>query len=338
MRLKNSPYNRILRHIIFWILCYLALTIEDYTFYPNWRRSFAVNFINVIFFIPILYTNLYKLIPKLLFQGRYFFYTLISGVAIAAIVSLINFFNFYFFNSPYYLSDRAFIAVITELIAIYTFTTALKFIQMYYVSESQLKELHNENLRIELNLLKNQVNPHFLFNTLNNIYFLAGKNSEQMQDAVLKLSELLSYQLYNNKEELVSLNQELDNLKNYIELEQLRVEDTVIVKAVLTTDVTNKKIAPMLLLPLVENAFKHGTDLVIDNPEINIQAVIDNNRLKFTCDNFFRNKTTEISLKGIGLQNVQRRLELLYNGKHDFTVIKKNNTFSVYLSIQLNED
>jgi len=198
-------------------------------------------------------------------------------------------------------------------------------------------DLKSQNLNSELALLKSQISPHFLFNTLNNIHTLVYKKSDNAHEAVMKLSSLMRYVLYESDDKKVEASKEMDYLKSYIELEKLRMTNPEQVAFNMEGDYHTKKIAPMILIPFIENAFKHSNK----NREGNyIKVSLDYNSetLRFTCENSFQPKTDETKDKtgGIGLKNVSRRLELIYPNNYQLEVSENNNIFKVDLSLNLN--
>ena len=203
--------------------------------------------------------------------------------------------------------------------------------------EKKQKEIIAEQLAIKLKFLRSQINPHFIFNVLANLVSLARKKSEQMESALIMLSDLMRYMLYESDEKKVNLLTEAGYLKSYIELQKLRFGDDVMIEVVI--DLPERQlqygIEPMLLIPFVENAFKHGMDL--DDPLIMIQLGINNGVLEFDVMNKFSINSNENKdeSSGIGLENVQSRLELLYPKEHDLIINKKDKLFHVYLTLQL---
>jgi sensor histidine kinase YesM len=330
--------KKIVYHTLFWLACWVLLSIEDYAYYPYLLRNFKTNLINTLLFIPAIYLNLYILIPALLQKKKYWQYTFLSVVIIAAIVVVANQLQYISIRVVYYKSVQAFIAVGTELLTLYIFTTVLKFIQNYYRSQTTVKELSNKNLEMELGLLKSQVNPHFLFNTLNNLYFLINKKPAQAQEVVLKLSDLLSHQLYDNTKEQIELKKEVENLRNYIELEKIRNQDSVLINYEFPANLNGERIAPMLLLPLIENAFKHGNTSATKTCFINCSLDLHEHVLHFHCENSFQNNATVKENSGIGLYNVKRRLELLYPNSHEFNVLQSDSIYQLNLTINLDEN
>lgn len=199
------------------------------------------------------------------------------------------------------------------------------------------KENENENLKTELSLLRSQVSPHFMFNVLNNMVSLARKKSDILEPSLIKLSSLMRYMLYETNEEKVSLEKEIDYLHSYIDLQQQRFGKKLTVNVTIDAVDGQYQIEPMLLVPFVENAFKHGTGLIEDSIiEINLSA--QRNILQFTVRNKYDPLSKDIkdTSSGIGLNNVMRRLNLLYANEHTLLITKENNWFVVSLQIKIN--
>jgi len=199
--------------------------------------------------------------------------------------------------------------------------------------EQKKDEIEHEKINTELSFLKSQVNPHFFFNTLNNIYSLAVIGSEQTAPAIMKLSSIMRYILTETQTNLVPLQNEIDFITNFIDLQSVRLTDKVKVNFKAEGDVEPIQIAPLLFIPFIENAFKYGISTK-EKTVIEIYMLAANNKLSFTVSNTIvqaiRGETT-----GIGINNVKRRLELLYPGKHDLRVEEQNNQFIVHLDIEL---
>lgn len=245
--------------------------------------------------------------------------------------------NSFILNNDFYIGQYGFFVLLRDFLQLFLLTTAIKFITHWYENDRQIKDLKNHNLQSELMLMKSQVNPHFLFNTLNSIYYLIGKKPEQGQEAVLKLSDLLSHQLYDNKKDRIELQKELENLRNYIALQEIRYTDTIKIKTYYSPTINGELIAPMLLLPLVENAFKHGNTSATERCFIDLAVRMEAHQLFFHCTNSTRENAKKIAEEGIGVNSVKRRLELLYPGKHKFHVTTSHDVYSVELTLQLNE-
>jgi len=194
-----------------------------------------------------------------------------------------------------------------------------------------VQNLKSEKSKTELSLLKSQINPHFFFNTLNNLYALTVKNSKQAPDVILKLSDMMRYTIYEGEKETVKLGDEIDYLNNYIELHKIRYKKTVEITFKHEID-TNLSIAPLLFIILLENAFKHGIETLTENAFIHINLYEDTDFINFKIENNFDPK--EISeTKGIGLSNLKCRLALIYPKKHELDSCQENNTYKVTLKI-----
>jgi LytS/YehU family sensor histidine kinase len=187
----------------------------------------------------------------------------------------------------------------------------------------------------ELELLKGQIHPHFLFNTLNNLYSLSIQNSEKTSEVIIKVSDLLNYIIYDCRSEKVSLEKELDFINSYIELEKLRYDESLKLSISISGDYKNKYIAPMILHSFIENSFKHGASKTTENSWIDIFLNVNDECITFKVAN---NKATDsgISNAGIGIVNVKKRLMLLYPDLHKLEINETENTYSVFLEISLN--
>ncbi|GAB3983627.1 hypothetical protein GCM10028806_57120 [Spirosoma terrae] len=230
----------------------------------------------------------------------------------------------------------AMMAGLRGAITIGGFAVAIKLIKVWYLKQQAYQQIDREKLQAELELLKSQVHPHFLFNTLNNLYSLTLNKSDHASAVVLKLSDLLRYMLYECNVPAVSLKKELDFLRNYIALEQLRYGDRLDMSVSISGDHEHKLIAPLLLIPFLENAFKHGTSEQLEQAWMHVELSVQGTTLKFKVINSRETMPHEETYTGgIGLQNVQKRLQLLYPNKHDLRIVAGEETFMVMLSVEL---
>lgn len=219
------------------------------------------------------------------------------------------------------------------------FSLGLKLIQKQSVSEKRQQELEKQKINSELAFLKNQVSPHFFFNTLNNIYSLVEINTKDAQKAILKLSKLMRYLLYESEGGKTQLSQEIDFMEHYIDLMRLRLSPKVEVNIRTSQNSLNHKIPPLLFIPFIENAFKHGISYR-QKSFIKIYMQTEKNKVSFICMNSLgKTKNDEIDNKhsGIGLENVRKRLNLLFPGKHILNIDETGETFTVSLEIELNK-
>jgi LytS/YehU family sensor histidine kinase len=215
-------------------------------------------------------------------------------------------------------------------------STAVRMGLDWIKAEKLADEKINENLKTELSLLRSQVSPHFMFNVLNNMVALARKKSDLLEPSLIKLSSLMRYMLYDVDGEKVTLEKEIDYLESYIDLQKQRMSKNVRIHTDFTRVDRNYEIEPMLLIPFVENAFKHGA-VMIENPEISIDLTANGRDLLFIVKNRFAEDSLEIKDKtsGIGLTNVKRRLNLLYGKNHHLIIDRKDGWFSISLHIKL---
>ena len=200
-----------------------------------------------------------------------------------------------------------------------------------------LKEKETAHLRTELNFLRSQINPHFLFNILNNLTSLARKKSERLEPAIISLSQIMRYMLYDSSDNKVPLAMEIEFLENYINLQKLRFGKELIVECSFSKNIHNCLIGPMLFIPLVENAFKYGTENIHDNLiMIDLSVPKDQSKLCFQVINFYVAAESNAGKgAGVGLKNIQRRLELLYPQKHELIISTTESRYTVMLSLDL---
>lgn len=310
-----------------------------YFLYGNSALSFAKVLdvlVGLLINIFIFYFNWYVLISRYLARNRILLYiaaVLTTLVAIAIVRAPLDFYLFREFNremTQLYSSERILQYIMGGLVLVFI-SSALKVTGNYIRNERRNKELETQKLTAELAFLKSQVNPHFLFNTLNNIYSLAYQQHPETPDAIMKLSLLMRYMLYESNDALVSLEKEVDHIHNFIALQKLRLREQTSIRFNIEGELQGKQIAPMLLMTLVENAFKHG---LVSKNEIGIilNLVVREDSLLFsTINNTSQHKKRDFG--GIGLENLKRRLNLLYDKQHDLTFEEKEGTFYATLKL-----
>jgi sensor histidine kinase YesM len=270
------------------------------------------------------------------FEQRKFVWYLVYSIGSSIIVAFLFLFIltlFYkqleIFNNRYLLPQIAGTFIIAQCGCL------IRGFENWFTDITFKKELENQNLRNELEILKSQVNPHFLFNTLNNIDSLIHTSAKHASDALVTLSDILRYMIYETSVDKVPLDKEINYIQNYIKLQSLRFRNHDYVKISLPEMCQGSSIAPVLLIPLIENAFKHSKDIG-KYPVIDLLLTCKNNSLLFTCANTIKNTHSEGNPnKGIGLENTRRRLELLYPGKHQLSISKEDNMYKVELQIDL---
>ncbi len=227
------------------------------------------------------------------------------------------------------------ISTFVELVFVVGIAVAVKQYRLAQQAKEKEKGLVKEKLEAELKFLRTQTNPHFLFNTLNNIYALARKKSDDTADVVMKLSKLLRFMLYESKKDRISIADELRMLHDYIELEKIRYNERLTIRFTRSVDDESQPIAPLILLPFVENAFKHGAGETRFNSFINISTDLQKGQLKFIIENSKEDDGEENITENIGLSNVRRQLELMYP-EHFLDIENRKDVFKINLTINLN--
>jgi LytS/YehU family sensor histidine kinase len=208
-------------------------------------------------------------------------------------------------------------------------------VEYWYKEQNRKQIAMKDKVEAELKLLKSQIHPHFLFNTLNNIYSLALQKSDQAPDAVLKLSELLDYLIYHGEHDKVSLQQEIHFIRNYLELENLRYGERLEVDFRIEGDTKSVELAPFLLIPLVENSFKHGISKSRNNQRLTIKLVITGKNLEFYIENTVPAKHAgEKSTGGMGLINLKKRMDHLYHDQYSFEIHDNGTRYGVLLKLK----
>ncbi|WP_157716134.1 sensor histidine kinase [Roseivirga echinicomitans] len=225
----------------------------------------------------------------------------------------------------------------SDFLVVYGLSTCLFFINEWYIKERKLRELETQKLQAELDLLKGQINPHFLFNALNTVHVLIKKDQDLARQTLERFSDLLSHQIYEVNNEVIPLKNEIDNLSNYIHLQKMRFENQMEVKWKVNGKLSDLVISPMLFLNFVENAFKHGDNVENGRVMIEIRMSVMERRMDFTCSNSIVAGKKQGNVLGVGIANVKRRLELIYPERHELTIGQTENLFSVHLILKLDE-
>jgi len=342
--------SRLLSHILFWV-AYIGFFILQYSLFKKSDvpiTSTAGSLIlTAIIDIAAAYFTVYYLLPHFLFKKKYVLFGLLfilsAGIAIIGQRALMYYISYPLFYPEWVDEAGSFwkINPFYSLLNIYTVVglfASIKLVKYWFENQQMKSELENKNKTSELALLRTQLNPHFLFNTLNNIDALILTNPEKASDAIIKLSDIMRFMLYDTNTDVVLLDKEINYLKSYIALQQMRYKDPKFVKFTNEGNCNGKTIAPMLFIPFVENAFKHGTKNV-KSPGIEIYLSCKEDSVNFDVINHF-DGTQEINkdkTPGIGLANTKRRLELLYPGKHELRITKDNGFYTSSLKIYYNK-
>ena len=321
-RLDSWVDNKIVQNLFIWIFVLLIFTMIIQA-----ENRVLTSLIFISFIIPPIYISNLKVLP-LFFKGK---------IKSAIFLFLINI-AFFTFLGTLFLSEffenfhlKMILNVFGGIILVLFFATSLKLARDSFTRRQQEKEA-------ELKLLKAQLNPHFLFNTLNNLYGLSVIKSDKLPGLMLKLSDLLRYSLYETSAVLVPLEKEIKYLENYISLEKIRLEDKTDIKFEVSGNLSSIKIAPMLFIVFVENAFKHLGILNDGTSSVFVKITENNDEIHFSCINTIdetetQNHELEKGKSGIGLQNAKKRLSLLYADKHQLKIEKKANLYCVNLKL-----
>ncbi|MEM7086860.1 MAG: sensor histidine kinase [Bacteroidota bacterium] len=330
-------------HIIGWLVFFL-LPIGFAL--PKIEGTLTLVFISrLLLGMIVFYANYLVLIPQLLLKKKIFLYIFVS-ISFLILVNVIHFqYTFIprfqvvpeFINRSergiMFKSVRYFVPGMV-MFAFFLLGGTVGLVKNFYQRDKIFKEREIEKTLTELQFLKNQLNPHFLFNSLNSIYSLVRNKSQQAPEAVITLSELMRYMLYEANEKKLPLSKEIDYIKNYITLQRLRLLNSECVTLLIKGDYEGKKIYPLLLISYIENAFKYGTDFK-GNTDIAIVIEIIDEKLSFKVNNIIGTYSKDEKSSGIGLDNIKNRLELLYPDLHTLTINKEDGRYFVNLELIL---
>lgn len=328
-----------LHHVLFWMLVFAVWYFLRYQDYSTSHVAMNVTMIKVTDLAILVYITNYVLIPRLLYRQRYISFTICFVLMIFASSLLKMFILAKVMNAPallnfsHDLKTRIYDNVIPHFFLV-TAGAAIRLMFDYFRLQQRMMETAKEKAEAELNFLKSQINPHFLFNSINAVYFLIDKQNQEARDSLHKFSGMLRYQLYEVNGSRVPIEKELQYLEDYVHLQKLRKDDQYQVSLSHTTSVQHFSIEPLLLIPFVENAFKHVSAFTGKPNYIRISLDHKDSTLLFTIENSREERLQVDQYGGIGLKNVQRRLELLYPGKHTLQIEKTDDLFRVTLSLQ----
>ena len=337
---RRLTKNRVLQHVLFWCLSFLVLL-------NILKVSSDVKQIDLIytaiFHLPIfliVYMNLQVLIPRFLEKGKYaiygFFVLLLIAVGAGFYILLFGNWIDYIFRGYYFIAYYSFWDISIYFAVFLVLTSLLHLARGWF----RVKELETEKNETELKALRSQINPHFLFNSLNSIYSLARKNSDVVPEKVVQLSDLLRHVIYESNAKTIPLEKEIEMIRNYIDLQNLRTPDSEKIEMKIQGDLKEKEIAPLLFLPFVENSFKHGMKGGGENVFVRIDIQVQKDFLLFDIENS-KGKRTDIQenkYNGVGIENVRKRLELIYPEKYSLKIFDKQDTFKVTLNLKITEN
>jgi sensor histidine kinase YesM len=358
---SDEPRYRIRRHLAFWVFWWLFQAVLYSVIGYSGKPAYGLRLLNstleslvyMTAHISLSYALMYFVIPRFLLKQRYWLTALwvtvcfLGAAAISVILSatIIPEIQEWILNDypnaramRMRASTRFHLSLLAGLrggITIGGIAASIKLMKHWYVKEQRNLQLQKENAESQLQLLKAQVHPHFLFNTLNNIYSHTQKTAPVASQLVMGLSDMLRFMLYECNQPQVPLSKELKLIQDYISLEQIRYDDHLDVHTDLPTNTENLVIAPLLLLPLVENCFKHGTSHMLEQPWLSLQVTLENGRMYVKLMNGKADGSPTTNYRGIGILNVRKRLSLIYPGKHELTITDEQDVFIVNLWLQL---
>lgn len=331
--------HRWVLHVLFWIVVLF--------WYVGFYSRQSDNYIQTIFFVglalPITiitsYFVNYFLIPRFLLREKYgyfllyFIYTLIGSIFLEMVTSVASFYLVAELKTKN-MSPASFDSffMLTSLLAVVFLGMTIKLLLHWRHTKEENQRLMLEKIEKELKFLKAQLNPHFLFNTLNNLYYLTTQKSDLAPAAILQLSEILDYSLYSSRDPFVPLEKEWQQVQNYIALESLHYEDRISIESAITGDINRQIISPMLLVTLIENAFKHGVSKSQGKAWIKLHVNCDNQAIRVSLKNSYQSPGS--GKAGIGMENLHRQLNILYPGKHDLDIdINNPGVFALNLCL-----
>lgn len=352
-RLKYNTTTKILIHSIIWCFIMVTFLISFYESFLVMNLDFYVQWFTGIM---LFYFNYFYLVPKLLLQKKYWTFVTI----VLSIITLFTVIRILYFLPEFkeFEPQKIFNATGQEIIRplrmqrkdpairrifpsiFYVFiiasSTVLRTLSGFYDNEQNKLIAEANRTTTELTYLRKQTNPHFLFNALNSIYSLAYKKSDLVPDAIVTLSEMMRYMLYETDNKTVPLEKEINYIKNYIELQKLRLNNIENIFINIHGQTSNKQIEPLLLISFIENAFKYGTDYK-GVAHVKIKINITDSVLDFWIENRMEHYVKDVENSGIGLNNIESRLNLLYPDTHQLTITETEINYSVHLNLILDE-
>ena len=332
-------------HLLFWLV-YFSFFFYQISNRPRTEDiPFLEIFINALshtlFLAVVAYLNYFIILPRYFNSKNGMKYTLefaiMATLVLAAYIPLKRLIvDGYTHHEGFYYSNRFAIGSFVTSVLVSAFVASLRFFTEWQELEEQKTKFKNEKLTAELKFLRNQINPHFLFNTLNNLYSLAYSNSPQTTEVISRLSQMMRYMVYDCNHDTVSLEKEIEYIKNYISLEKLRLNNNTPIDFEIKGDPGTKYIMPLLLIPFLENAFKHG---VSNNQASWIKASLDcsTNTISLQVKNSINSKNgaSASSNSGVGLENLKRRLVLNYPDKHKLEFNASDHQYNANLEVKL---
>lgn len=343
-RLIHFFTKREVYHTLFWLGLLLLLTTIEWESRSSDQSFFFTltnEVVNVCFYAVIVYFNTAYLLPNYLSKNKFLTYCgllLLATILLTPLKMIVFYFKFE--DQP---AAQASLIRNQNWYFVFMFlfgagSSVVKIITDWVRSVREKQELETRTMQTELRFLKSQINPHFLFNTLNSLYALTLKKSDKAPEIVIKLSEMMRYMLYECNEKQVLLSNEVHYIRNYLDLEKLRQGQNVDIRLEVSGQISDQKIAPLMFIPFIENSFKHGLHNNISNAFVHMHLTVNEQRIEFICKN---SKSEALPLQehrrsgGIGLVNVRRRLDILYPAHYSLKIDDTPHTYAVTLCLDL---
>lgn len=334
----------VLLHLLFWVVYTAIFTITDGGYSNRFDRAFYVEMAHLPLRLMVVYVNYFVFFPQLLLKRKYVQYAAVTVASLIVAAFIQRAIMFYYVSPVLYPSTsdvvnywvpykilQAGVIINSPLIFILSFSV----LHHVFTLKEKTEELQKENLESELKFLRSQINPHFLFNTLNSLYALTQVRSERAPEVVLKLSELMSFVLYESDKETIPLSKEIRYIKNYIELEEIRYGDRFTCNLSINGN-TDILMPPLLLLPFIENSFKHGMKHESDRGWVNINISVVKDLFFFKIENSIPTGPPVVQESGgVGIANVVRRLAILFPNRHRLEHGREGQEYYVKLEIDL---
>ena len=340
-RIYGFLFRRPVYHGLFWMVLFGLILWADYEKGIDMRFALGNELIQLFFYAFLVYLNLLYLIPNYLARHAFVYFGLV--LAVCALVTPIEVLVFYlkFHDQPLYrarlVETQVWIFIGNVIVTIVS--TVLRVIMDWWRYQNEKQVLLTQTMQSELRFLKSQINPHFLFNTLNNLYALTLKKSDKAPEIVLKLSEIMRYMLYECNERRVQLTKEIQYIYNYLDLERLRQPKDTDIRFVVEGQISEQMVAPLLFIPFLENSFKHGLNNQIQGEGfVRLRLTVAGEDLEFFIEN---SKAERLPRQdhprsgGIGLVNVRQRLQMLYPDNHTLTVQDEPHRYAVTLHLKM---
>lgn len=329
-------------HVVFWIAYFVFNTLKWGHYFDDYWYSLKSNLVEFTIHIFIVYGHIFYLVPKFIYRKKYKIYVGLMILILGLVYVVRTELNILLvtqeiwpeseFPSHFFDIDHILQVILGEIYVV-SFVTAIKFVAEWFIEKKKNEELAELQLNTELKYLRTQIQPHFFFNTLNNLYALTLKKSDNAPRLVLKLSDMMQYILYEVDASKVSLLQEINHINNFLDIEHLRFPDRIETEMDITGDIDDIEVPPLLFLSFIENCFKHG---LIEEQKIMIRMsfeVTNNKYLVFKLSNNFDPTKHEESKHGIGLKNAERRLQLLFGNNFDLYANTIDDMYNLFLKI-----